>query len=83
MPRAYSEDLRLRAVWLHFFLGYDTQETAGLLAMSVLSVERHLRKYVRRDEVIGKKTGRPIDLVGMHPREELAMMEAMPEHPQR
>ena len=39
MPRAYSEDLRLRAVWLHFFLGYDTEETAGLLAMSVRSVE--------------------------------------------
>ena len=48
MPRAYSEDLRLRAVWLHFFLGYDTEETAGLLAMSVRSVERYLRKYVRR-----------------------------------
>ena len=24
MPKAYSEDLRLRAVWLHFFLGYGT-----------------------------------------------------------
>lgn len=83
MPRAYSEYLRLRAVWLHFFFGYDTEETAGLLAMSVRSVERYLRKYVRRGDVIGKKTGRPVDLVGMHPREELAMMEAMLEHPDR
>ena len=83
MPRAYSEDLRLRAVWLHFFLGYDTEETADLLAMSVRSVERYLRKYVRRGEVTGKKSGRPVDLVGMHPREELAMMEAMLEHPER
>ena len=38
MPRADSEDLRLPAVWLHFFLGYDTEEMAGLLAMSVRSV---------------------------------------------
>ena len=82
MPKAYCEDLRLRAVWLYFFLGYDTEETAGLLAMSIRSVERYSRKYARRGEVIGKKTRRPVDLVGMHPREELAMMEAMLEHPE-
>ena len=34
-------------------------------------------------EVIAKKTGRPVDLVGMHPREELVMMEAMLEHPEK
>ena len=83
MPKAYSEDLRLRAVWLHFFLGYDTEETAGLLAMSVRSVERYLTKYVRMGELIAKKTGRPVDLVGMHPREELVMMEAVLEHPEK
>ena len=83
MPIAYSEDLRLQAVWLHFFLGYDNEETAGLLAMSVRTVERYLRKQVCWGEVIVKKTGRPVDLVGMHPREELAMMEAMLEHPER
>ena len=83
MPKAYSEDLRLPTVWLHFFLRYDTEETAGLLAMSVRSVERYLRKYVRRGEVIGKKTRGPVDLDGMHPREELAMMEATLEHPER
>ena len=55
MPRVYSEDLRLRAEWLHFFLGYDTEETAGLLAMSVRTVERYLRKHVRPGEVIAKK----------------------------
>ena len=33
--------------------------------------------------MIGKKTRRPVDLVGMHPREELAMMEAMLEHLER
>ena len=83
MPRVYSEDLCLQAVWLHFFLGYDTEETAGLLAMSVWSVERYLRKYIHRGEVVGKKTGRPVDLLGMHPLEELAMMEAMLEDLER
>ena len=52
MPKAYSEDSRLRAVWLHYFLGHDIEETAGLLAMSIRSVERYLRKYVRTGEVI-------------------------------
>ena len=84
MPKAYSEDLRLRAVWLYFFLGYDIiEEKVGLFAMAVQSVERYLRKYVRTGEVIAKKTGRPVDLVGMQPREELAMMEAMLEHPEK
>lgn len=32
---------------------------------------------------MAKKTGRPLDLVGMHPREELVMMEAMLEHPEK
>ena len=71
MPKAYSEDLRLRDVWLHFFPGNDIEDTAGLLAMSVRPVERYLRKYERTGAVIAKKTGRPVDLVGMQPREEL------------
>ena len=58
-PRTYSEDLRLQAAWLHFFLGY-TEETAGLLVMSVRSVERYLRKYVRRVKSLERK---PEDLL--------------------
>lgn len=38
---------------------------------------------MRTGEVVAKKTGRPLDLVGMHPREELVMMEAMLEHPEK
>lgn len=83
MPKPYPEDLRLQAVWLHFFLGYDEDETAGLLAMSICSVKRYLRKYVRTGEVKAKNIERSIDLVGMHPREELAMMEAILEHPEK
>ena len=55
MLKAYSEDLRLRAIWLHFFLGYDVEEAAGLLAMSICSVKRYLRNYVRTGEVKAKK----------------------------
>ena len=51
--------------------------------MSVRTVERYLRKQVCQGEVIVKTTGRPVDLVGMHPCEGLAMMEAMLEHPER
>lgn len=38
---------------------------------------------MRTGEVVAKKTGRPLDVVGMHPREELVMMEAMLEHPEK
>ena len=51
--------------------------------MLVRTVERYLRKQVCQGEVIVKTTGRPVDLVGMHPCEGLAMMEAMLEHPER
>ena len=47
-------------------------------------VSRKVFEEVRAPgKVIGKKTRRPVDLVGMHPHEELAMMEAMLEHPER
>jgi DNA-directed RNA polymerase specialized sigma24 family protein len=45
------------AVWLYYYLGYDIEETAGLLAMSVRSVKRYLRKDVRTGELMAKKTG--------------------------
>ena len=40
MPKAYSDDLRLRAVWLHVFLGYKIEDTSSMLAMSPISVKR-------------------------------------------
>ena len=83
MPKAYSDDLRLRAVWLYVFLGYNIEDTSGMLAMSPSSVKRFKKKFVRTGEVVAKKTGRPLDLVGMHLREELVMMEAMLEHPEK
>ncbi|XP_027045084.1 uncharacterized protein LOC113672937 [Pocillopora damicornis] len=83
MPKAYSDDLRLRAVWLHVFLGYNIEDTSGMLAMSPSSVKRFKKKFVCTGEVVAKKTGRPLDLIGMHLREELVMMEAMLEHPEK
>ena len=44
MPKAYSDDLRLRAVWLHVFLGYNIEDTSGMLAMSPSSVKRFKKK---------------------------------------
>ena len=34
-------------------------------------------------DLIAKKTGRPVDLVGMYPHEELVMVEAVLEHPEK
>ena len=40
---------------LLLYLGYDIEEIAGLLAMSVRSVKRYLSKYLRMSEVNGYK----------------------------
>ena len=43
--KAYSDDLRWRAVWLHIFSGLDNEEVRKLLYMSSRSVRRYTEKY--------------------------------------
>ena len=55
-----------------------------MLAGNVTKLGKEIhKKNVHTGEVVAKKTGRPLDLVGMHPREEHVMMEAMLEHPEK
>ena len=55
-----------KSALLHFFLGYDIEETADFLAMLSRPDERYLSKYVCTGEEVAKKTRKPIvDLVGM------------------
>ena len=62
--------------WLYWRNGRFTCDV-GTISRKVFE------KVCTPGKVIGKKTRRPVDLVGMHSHEELAMMEAMLEHPER
>ena len=42
--KAYSQDLRWRAVWLHVFNGFNYEEVGNLLCMSSRSVRRYTEK---------------------------------------
>ena len=56
----FANSVLLRAVRLHFSLGYDDiEETAGFFAMLARPDERYLSKCMRTGEVIAKKTGKP------------------------
>ena len=76
MPRAYSDDIRLRSIWIRIFVRYGEEE-ASYTCFSPRTVQRYVQQYVASGSVNVKRTGRPLDLIGMHPREELVMMEAM------
>lgn len=45
MPKAYSEDLRWRAVWLSIVRNMDYAEIADTLFMCVKSVQRYIHLF--------------------------------------
>ena len=51
MPRAYSQDLRWRAIWLTEILGFDINEVSILLQMSRKTISRYLQKFQRLGHV--------------------------------
>ena len=47
MPRAYSQDLRRRAIWLTEILGFLIDELSILLQMSTKTISRYVRLKFR------------------------------------
>ena len=45
MPRAYSQDLRWRAIWLTEILGFEIDEVSLLLQISTKTISRYVRKF--------------------------------------
>ena len=52
MPKAYSEDLRWRIVWLHFLQDMSVKEVARQLYVSESSVERYIRLFQETGDVL-------------------------------
>ena len=55
MPKAYSEDLRWRAVWLNVAKGMTYKEIAEVLFMCEKSVYRYLSQFHATESVEPKE----------------------------
>ena len=83
MPRAYSQDLRWRAIWLAEILGFGIDEVSLLLQISTKTISRYVRKFRMLGHVDTAVIGRPYACIAMHPHEELVIMEVLLQHPEK
>ena len=83
MPRAYSQDLRWRSIWLTEILGFEIDEVSVLLQMSKRTIYRYVEKFRRLGNVDTAVIGRPYSCIAMHPHEELVIMEVLLQHPDK
>ena len=77
MPRPYSEDLRWRAIWMKEILGFQVDEVAAALWMSLRTIEHYVSKVLNFGDVKVGIIGRPANSVAMHPHMEFLIMEAV------
>ena len=75
MPRAYSKDLRWRAILLTEILGFEIDEVSLLLQISTKTISRYVRKFRMLGHVDTAVIGRPYTCIAMHPHEELVILE--------
>ena len=83
MPRAYSQDLRWRAIWLTEILGFEIDEVSLLLQISTKTISRYVRKFRMLGHVDTAVIGRPYTCIAMHPHEELVILEVLLQHPDK
>ena len=69
MPRAYSQDLRWRAIWLAEILSFGIDEVSPLLQISTKTISRYVRKFRMLGHVDTAVIGRPYACIAMHPHE--------------
>ena len=83
MPRAYSQDLRWRSIWLTEITGFEIDEVSVLLQMSKRTIYRYVEKFRRLGNVDTAVVGRPYSCIAMHLHEELVIMEVLLQHPDK
>ena len=70
MPRAYTQDLRWRVIFLTEIIGIDANE----VAFSDKNISRYVSHF--------RREGRPSGCISMHPHEEFVMMEHVLQSPE-
>ena len=76
MPKAYSEDLRWRAVWLSIVWSMDLDEIARTLFMCVKSVHRYLHLFHTTGSVTPEKPSGGCPAL-LNELEELTLLQAL------
>ena len=83
MPRAYSQDLRWRSIWLTEIMGFEIDEVIVLLQTSKRTIYRYVEKFRRLGNVDTAVIGRPYSCIAIRPHEELVIMEVLLQHPDK
>lgn len=82
MPRALSDDLRMRSVLL-YGLNHRKSDIAVRLGMSSTSVLRFSRRYYEKASVCADKPGRPAGSYSLSQQEQAVLMQELLKHPER
>ena len=82
MPRAYTQDLRWRVIFLTEIIGIDANEVAFLFQISEKTISRYVSHFRRAGNLNTKTIGRPSGCISMHPHEEFVMMEPILQNPE-
>ena len=83
MPRAYSEVLRRRAIFLAEILGIDIEEVSFYLQISRMTIYRYINQFRTAGNVSTGIIGRPVSCISFHPHEEFVIMELILSHPEK
>ena len=83
MPRAYSEDLRWRAIWLAEIVGLTVEEVSFCLQISVKTILRYVPKFQTAGNVQAEIIGRPSGCISFHPHEEFVIMDLILQSPEK
>ena len=83
MPRAYSEDLRWRAIFLTEIIGIDIDEVSFYLQLSSKTISRYIHKFRNAGNVSSQIIGRPFGSISFHPHEEFVIMDLVLRHPDK
>ena len=83
MQRAYSQDLRWKAIWLTEILGFEIDEVSLLLQISTKTISRYVRKFRMLGHVDTAVIGRPYKCIAVHLHEELVILEVLIQHSEK
>ena len=83
MPRAYSEDIRWRAIWLIEIIGLDVEEVSFYLQLSRKTIFRYIDKFRTTGNICPDMIGRPYSSIALHPHEEFVIIELVLQHPEK
>lgn len=76
MPKAYSEDLRWRVIWLHFLQNKSVKDISKQLYLSESSIERYIHLFNRTGD-IAPKSQRHGPLPAMREFEKVILLQTL------